>query len=1065
MIPILAKISRPHLAGIFPRERLFVLLDTLAAKPVTWLAAPAGSGKTALVSSYLESRGLTALWYQVDERDRDPATIFYYLGRAVTTETSASATELPPFTDEFRQEPAIYDKNFFEALFARLQPPAVIVLNDFQAAGTTSQLAEIIGNAVKVLPAGIRFIVTSRTVPPPELARCRAHRQLALLAWEDVRLSPEETAGILELRSDEVHRQPVQALHLLTDGWAAGITLLTAQGGGRGAEQLPHHVPAATATFDYFASEVFSDLAEPVREFLLKSAFLPRLTAAMAERLTGCSTAADILAELYRNGLFTNRTDDQETVYRYHPLFRQFLLETGTQVLTDAVAGDLERRAAAILIEAGEVEAAADLYHHAREWDLYISLITRYARDLLNQGRSATVLEWLSAIPAAVAENQPALPYWEGACRLRLDPAAAQECFTRAFTIAGTTGDRQTQLRAWAGAVDAIIYNWHDFTQLDSWLDWLVQDRSNEAGFPTPEVEAIVTVSMAGALTARRPQQADIYTWLERSLALTAGTGDPNLRLQAWVNAATYHLWTGSREKAGIAIVELRKLAELPHASPLAVLTCKWLEAACLTLMHADLTAALECVNAGLALAETSGVHACDHLLYGQGAYAAMSNGDLPATGEFLLKMSATLGYGRRHAYAHYHYLALWHELLADNTSAAYAHAESAVAYAEETGMVFPIIICHLAFTHLLYEMGDDDRLHAHLERACSLAMATDSTILLHMCLLAEAEFAINGDLESGTALLRRAMEIGRRQGYVNLFWWQPDSMARLCGKALECGIEVNYTKELIRRRNLLPSNKYAQIEQWPWHLKVYSLGRFGMAIEGTPVLFSGKVQQKPLNMLKALIALGGRNITEEQVTELLWPDAEGDVAHQSFATTLHRLRKMIGNDRVVLLSEGKIALNPLYCWVDSWAFERLAGQICGDRPGRPLSPETLLFLAEKALAIYSGQFMAGETDLPWTISMRERLRSKLLRVISKTGQLLEELDDPARAIRFYQKGLDCDELIEEFYQRLMTCYQKMGNRGEAISTYNRCKTVLSRLGVTPSPSIDAAYQRIISTP
>ena len=287
--------------------------------------------------------------------------------------------------------------------------------------------------------------------------------------------------------------------------------------------------------------------------------------------------------------------------------------------------------------------------------------------------------------------------------------------------------------------------------------------------------------------------------------------------------------------------------------------------------------------------------------------------------------------------------------------------------------------------------------------------------------------------------------------------------MARICGKAIECGIEVSYTKELIRRRSLLPANKFAQIEQWPWHLKVFTFNRFGMVIEGAPVLFSGKVQQKPINMLKALIALGGRNITEEQVTELLWPDAEGDVAHQSFATTLHRLRKLVGNDRVVVLSEGKIALNPLYCWVDVWAFERLAGQICDDRPGQPLPPERVLALSERALSIFNGQFMAGESDLAWTIPMRERLRSKLLRVISRACQILEEQGDMAKAVHFYQKGLDCDELIEEFYQRLMSCYQKMGNRGEAISTYNRCKMVLSRLGVAPSPAIEAAYQRAIS--
>ncbi|HEY5975478.1 MAG TPA: hypothetical protein VIU41_12115, partial [Geobacteraceae bacterium] len=581
----LAKISRPHLAGVFFRERLFGLLDTLASKPVTWLAAPAGSGKTTLVASYLEHRGLPAIWYQVDERDRDPATIFYYLNQAVTAETSGSGKELPPFTAEFRQEAAVFDKNFFEALFARLQPPALVVINDFQAAGNTSHLAEILGNAVKVMPTGIRFIVTSRTAPPPELARFRAHRQLALVNWDELRLTPEETAGILELRSDEADRQPAQTIHLLTDGWAAGITLLAAQRSSRVADHQPPHVPAPADTFDYFASEVFADLDEPVRDFLLKSAFLPKMTSVMTERLTNYSMAADFLANLYTNGLFTSRTDGEETAYRYHPLFRQFLLETGTQIFTATEVGDLQRRAAAILIESGELEAAADLSRHARDWDQCIQLVTRYSRELLDQGRSATVLEWLAAIPAAVADTQPELPYWEAACRLPVDPAAAQECFTRAFTIAGTTGDRQTLLRAWAGVVDAIIYSWHDFTQLDSWIDWLVQDRLTGTGFPSPEIEATVTVSMASALTVRRPQQTDIYTWLERSLALTASADNASLRQQAWVNAATYYLWTGNREKAGIAIAELCKLAEIAHTSPLVVLTCKWLEAAYHTLM------------------------------------------------------------------------------------------------------------------------------------------------------------------------------------------------------------------------------------------------------------------------------------------------------------------------------------------------------------------------------------------------------------------------------------------------------------------------------------------------
>ena len=102
----IAKITRPILTEIFPRNRLFRLLDTGRKRPVTWIAGPPGCGKTTLVSSYLDARKLPCLWYQVDPADADPATFFYYLGLAAREAAPHKRKHLPPFLKETGGESA-----------------------------------------------------------------------------------------------------------------------------------------------------------------------------------------------------------------------------------------------------------------------------------------------------------------------------------------------------------------------------------------------------------------------------------------------------------------------------------------------------------------------------------------------------------------------------------------------------------------------------------------------------------------------------------------------------------------------------------------------------------------------------------------------------------------------------------------------------------------------------------------------------------------------------------------------------------------------------------------------
>ncbi len=119
----LAKVTRPVLTGVFPRERLFDQLDRMRERSVTWVSGPPGCGKTTLVTGYLEARGYPCLWYQVDEGDADPATFFYYLGLAAKKAAPRKRKPLPLLTPEYLSGISTFTLRYFENLYNRLKVP------------------------------------------------------------------------------------------------------------------------------------------------------------------------------------------------------------------------------------------------------------------------------------------------------------------------------------------------------------------------------------------------------------------------------------------------------------------------------------------------------------------------------------------------------------------------------------------------------------------------------------------------------------------------------------------------------------------------------------------------------------------------------------------------------------------------------------------------------------------------------------------------------------------------------------------------------------------------------
>lgn len=310
--------------------------------------------------------------------------------------------------------------------------------------------------------------------------------------------------------------------------------------------------------------------------------------------------------------------------------------------------------------------------------------------------------------------------------------------------------------------------------------------------------------------------------------------------------------------------------------------------------------------------------------------------------------------------------------------------------------------------------------------------------------------------------------------------------MARLCLAALKAGIEVDFVKMLIKKRSLRPDKAPIDCENWPYEVKIFTLGRFLVEKDGMPIRSMKKAQHKPLELVKALISFGGQEVSEDKLADTLWPEAEGDAAHQAFDTTLHRLRRLLGHENALVLKEGKLSLSPFHCSVDAWVLEDLMDKIdhqIREHPAgwfvRKESRQTakaarqeaqsdtdgkIMALYERVLALYKGRFLQNEASLTWAIPLRDRLHTRLIRQLLWLGRYHEQSGDWNRAVDFYLQVLEIDNVVEGFYQKLMICYQALGYHAEAVSVYQRCKeTLFSVLGIKPSSETEMVYQRIDS--
>ena len=1051
----LAKLTRPRVFDAFPRERLYRLLDDYRRYPVVWIAAPPGSGKSTLISTYLGARNLPGLWYQIDAGDTDPATFFYYLGLDEASRKVAfkNRRALPLLTREYLPDIRAFARRFFRELFQRMETPSVLVLDNFQELAEDGIVAKLLASVMEEIPEGSQLFVISRSEPSESYARVTANRLMALIDWSEIKLTFEETQGILQVLQLKMDAQSVERLMERCGGWAAGVILL-AEKLRRGADVDSMVKPEFMEDiFAYFAGQLFDQTEAEDKLVLLRVSYLPSVTENMAAALTGNANAVRLLERLYRRRLFTDRRRSVENTYQFHALFRAFLQHQAGKVLSRRERLDTQWRAAQLLEAAGEHEAAMSLYLELKDFDAAGRLVLRHAASLIGKGRWRIVVDWIQALPADFVSKDCWLLHWLGSAQIEVDPTRARTVLEGAWRQAKTSVDAHCQLLSAVGIVESHLTEYTVFTPLARWIPVLevIFELPRESMTLESELRALPALLLA--LTYRQPDHPRIEQCAARIEELLRGGMDINLRVTAAAYLALHGCFTGAFAISRRAIAVLLPLLAEPSVTSLRKVFA-WAVMIFYASNISDQALGKQAMAANLTIAREEGLHDAERFACTLGYFFEMDQQRIESGWQRVQRFEEIVIASQPYEAASLMNLKSWHGVFTGDFTLTLRYGPRAVEIYEGMGSIPQFLFGLNAVIWGYVEAGDEQAarhwISVHRERSSCRNMEWTH------CVPDAAEAIMaknNGDLPTLDERLGRifAQERGRLDKYGHVLAWCRNWAAMVAAAALERGIHVNRARGFIREFGLVAPR--SELEAWPWAVKIRCLGRFSVELDDKSLAFSTKTPRKLLALLKAIVSLGSESAPEGALADALWPDEDGDTAHRSFTIALHRLRRMLGSNDFVVQRDGRISLDTSQVWVDAVAFVRETS--C-------TQARSTFDGDSRAIDMYRGTFLAEDLDAPWAVPMRTRLRARFLDIVSATGRRLEREGKYDEAVAIYRRGIDAEELAETFHQGLMRCYHEMGQTPEAADAYGRLCELRARAdGSKPSRPTEKLYRKL----
>ncbi|MEO8385046.1 MAG: BTAD domain-containing putative transcriptional regulator [Betaproteobacteria bacterium] len=1049
-----AKLVSPDTGRAVPRTRLFNLIDAQPTAGI-WIHGPPGSGKTTLAASYLHTKNFRPIWYQMDVDDAEPSTFFHFLAIAFAA-AIPTRHKLPVVDIESRGDWVGFARRFFRALVPGLNERDVVVFENIHE--TNGALDDVL--AAMAVEAGTqqRVIFTSHHRPPAPFVDLLVKRQIVELDADTLRFNLAETGALISaIAHPSAAPEDIERLNTLTDGWAAGIVLLGTQPLselGVSAERPESRARLA----EYFSHVVIGKMTPETRNVLAACAFIPHFNADLASAASGDPRAGEILETLQRNGHFVERRmTDTGTVFRCHNLLAEALRDrigakgSKAHQLGLAHAGNL-------LANYGRIEEAIPLLLEAGDHNRAADHILQVVETVLAEGRLEQLVNWISTLAKSTREELPWLNYWLGQSLAPTDETAARDVLANAYLLFQKNSDQLGCVLSSAALVTGIESGWQSFEGFDQWITALYEHWSSDIVFPTSESELRAISGLLVANSSREMPAGLNTDFSARVVALIPQVRDANAQLLAAEVTVNSFLYAGEHERALFFENLVKHEVSIDRASPSRRANWHWT----LSIMHVVAAHSLlrpELMESGRKHGISASHIAEIHTLIFMKISIAHAEADRFIQTRNATDLKRTLDKVEALIRPNRIRQMVWHlnrraqlALLCSEPQAAWIAISRVFELTREAHFPDAYVAPYFGTAgNVLAQLGRYDEAINYVAQSSRMsrigAQKSNNMSLLFFAALKAIDGNDDCDRTPVAAFLRamreqQMLEFGRVMGRL---------LTRLCAIALAKGIESEFIRSFILHRKFLPPTNAPA--SWPWPLRIEALGDFKVVVADRLLGFEGKGQKKPLELLKFIVcsqasAHDNMGPSVKRVIDELWPDMDAKDPQGSFEIALHRLRKLIGVENIIVLSDGRVSLNSELAWCDVTAFETSARSERFD--------EVL-----RATALYTGPLLGSSTHV-WAAAPRERLAAKFAALVDRCAQQMESDGDYSAAITLYERALQQDNLIEAFYRGQMRCYKARGEVNEAKRVYRRCKELLSIvLGAKPTAETEALNARI----
>ncbi len=383
------------------RQRLFELLDDVVTAPLTFVVAPAGSGKSLLLAGWVEESTIATSWLSLDKGDRDASRLWTGLIAALEVLAPGCGAEALMTLRRHAVLPDVVE-HLLDQLLARSCPPSVLVLDDVHLVDGDEDVATSLGMFLHHLPPWLHVIVLSRRDPVVPIDRLRASGQLGEVRFAELRFSRGEASDLLSRLAPSLSEEQLDATTNHVEGWAVGLQMAALAARSRRAQQLSAtELASELLVDDYVWNEVLAAEDADVVDVMVETAVVDRVNPSLAEALTGRTDTRELLERAEARGLFVNRIG-VEGWFAVHALVRAGLLAELARRSPNLLA-ERHVRAARWFEATGEVATALEHWRLAqRPRDVLRYLAAEHGK-LYDLGLEGTILRTIESIPTEIA--------------------------------------------------------------------------------------------------------------------------------------------------------------------------------------------------------------------------------------------------------------------------------------------------------------------------------------------------------------------------------------------------------------------------------------------------------------------------------------------------------------------------------------------------------------------------------------------------------------------------------------------------------------------------------------